>query len=231
MRIRTVFSAVSGLILIIALIFLGANEDVLQFVGNVGETVPVVGSWINALSAFSWDTITAPFSETVSVIFGTLLNCLAANIMDTIFLAVLAQITENFIYWHNGRTWTDTLAFGNTVLVSLIGVGVLYVLKLNGATTKAILVGVADIALVLVGIFVMCGGFHTRQAWFFLMEVLANAIETAAGVGIICISLMALTMFRNKTPLGAWIMLFVFLAAFCIIIHYLKIAEEQVKKA
>ena len=227
MRVLSAILRVGGIVLMILLVLLGANESVRQFWGNVGGLVDGVGVWINAISAFDQQTVAVTFFETLTTVFLTLIGCLAANLLDGLMLGILAQITENYIIARR-RVLTTVLEVGNTIVVSLVGVLVLYVLKLNGDTFKTIMVAIVDIALLLVGILVMCGGLRTRRTRYFLLTVMSDMLQVSGGIGIISTLLMAWTLLcNNGVSFRGVLFLLVSLVAFVAIFRIADAARDM----
>ncbi len=216
-----------GIVLMILLVLLGANDEVRQFVGNLGALVPGVGVWISAISAFSADDVNMSFFDTFFKVLGTLLKCLASNILDGLMMGMLVLILENYILQVHKRAITAVLEVGNTILVSLISILVLYVLKLNGESFKTVMVAVIDIALLLVGILVMCGGFHTKKTRYYILNVAINALQAAGGIGLICVLFMAVPLLRDGLSFLEFIFLFLSLVAYSFIFHLANAAQDK----
>ena len=214
-----------GVVLMILLVLLGTNENVLQFLGNVGGVVDGVGVWYNAISAFTQQDVAVSFFGTLTTVFITLMRCLAANFLDGLMLGILVQITENYIITRR-QGLSAVFEVGNTAVVSFVGVLVLYVMKLNGEIFKTIMVGIVDIALLLVGIVVMCGGLRTKRTRYFLLTVMSDAFQVSGGIGIICTLLMTVTLLNNGVSFRGLLFLLVSLVAFSIVFRIADAARD-----
>lgn len=196
MMISWILSVVSILAMGL-LIVLGANENILQFLGNAGQNIPFVGPWLNLMSGFSRETLDGSFQGTLTTALSTLLTCVSSNILDGIFLGLLGALADHLLLLRKGEL-TRIWHVGETIVVSLIGVILLYWMKQTGNAGYIVLVALGNIGLLLLGIGIMLRGrFPMLNLSVFLISLIIEIFEAGAGIGLICTVLMIPSMLHN----------------------------------
>ena len=192
-----VILSVAAILVMVILVLVGMDENVLQFIGNVGQNLPIVGPWLNIISGFSKQTLDGSFQGSVMTALRTVLMCLSSNILDAAFLGLLDALVNHLLLgWR--RDLTRIWDIGETVVVSLVGVILLYYMKKTGDTGYAILAGIGDIGLLLLGIGIMLSGrFPMLNLGTFLISGIAGVFEAASGIGLICSLLLIPSMLNN----------------------------------
>jgi len=221
-------AGILGIIVVIAMVFLGVNEHVLQFVGSVGESLPLVGSWVNVISAFTRDTLGTSVTSSFTVALQTLLQCLASNILDAFFLGLLFALVSDGLATLRGGQWNKVWNIGTTVVTSLVGVILLYLMKKAGSGTYTVFVSVADIGLLVVGIIIMLSGrFPGLSLSSFVIHIAIGAFESAGGIGLACTVLLAPSMVRKGITAGGMVLWFLCLAGLIVVLRLVRYAQQE----
>lgn len=84
-RVVQIVVSIVGIVAIAGLIATGTNEAVLQFAGNVGGKIPLVGTWLNGISSFTKETLSGSFSGTLTAVLQMTFQCISSNILDSFF--------------------------------------------------------------------------------------------------------------------------------------------------
>ena len=226
--IGIIITTIIGIIMIVALIVTGANDSVLQFVGNVGDTIPVFGSFINVLSAFSSKTLADGLGGIFSLALGTLLNCVINNMLDSIFLGSLFAVTGYGVGIRNGeQRWTGVFNVGFTIIVSAVGVILLYLMYTIGDNAHMILTIIGDLGLILLGIGIMLRGrLPMLHITVFLFSVAIGTVEAGCGIAFICTGILLPTMIRNGVPVIGYILWILCLIALAVAVRFINTAKD-----
>jgi hypothetical protein len=215
--------AIVGIVIMAALIGFGANESVLQFAGNVGGEIPLVGTWLNAVSSFTRESLSGSFSGTFVTVLRMMLQCISSNILDSLFLGLLVSLASDGVNALTGD-WNRFKDVGTTIVVSLVGVFLLYVMKKSGETAYAVLVLIGNIGLLLLGIGIMLSGrMPMLSVRSFIFDALSGMLEGASSVGLFCSLLLLPSMIRagiGFIGIAVWIVCLVLLVAVAVLVSY-----------
>lgn len=222
-RVVQIVVSIVGIVAIAGLIATGTNEAVLQFAGNVGGKIPLVGTWLNGISSFTKETLSGSFSGTLTAVLQMTFQCISSNILDSFFLGALISLVGYGIKAASGR-WNDVWDMGTTIVVSIVGVFLLYLIKKTGEYT--ILVTLGSFGILLLGIGIMLRGkTPVRLVQSFLLETLCGTLEGASSVGLICSFLLLPSMIRGEfSALGIflWMLCLVLLVIAAVLVSNAK---------
>ena len=221
---------IMSFISLVGFILAGADENFLQFVGNLGGMIPVVGIWFNAISAFTKETLQNSIGQNAVMVFDMLLKCLMSNLLDTVFLGLIYSLCKQVLGLSRHGLWSRGLDFGAMLFSTAIGVCFLAWMKQYGDQFYAVAVSGGSILIMIVAILIM---MNTRLAgfnlYFFLFDVISGAFEAGGSIGLICSMLLLPSLLKKGIPLGAGLLWIATLIGFILVIHYVSVAKDALE--
>ena len=214
--------------LIAAAVLLGLDENILQAVGNIAGEIPVVGVWFNFMSGVSRAVMTESFTETAHRMLGLVLVCVSSNLLDSFFLGFTFSLTKQLVGRTTEGRWGWKLNLGTTIVSTIVGVLVLWLMKRGDERVQAIIVVAANIVLMAIGLMILLpGGGGMFRAFFFLYDAAAGAIEAGGGIGLICSVLLLPSMVRNGLNLAWYAIWLACLIGLIMVMRLISISDRQ----
>ncbi len=221
----------------------GADEGLMQIIGNITGEIPLVGIWFNGLSGLTKE-IVSDAQRSASTMFQLMMNCLMANFLDSLFIGLIYSSLKKFILFCSGARRIALHFFLRhagyhlfCVIVSTVAsVFILYLIKrVPSQQSRALIISGANIAIMLIGVAMMFGLGRSAQhkrlsALSFLVDAALGAFQASAGIGCLCTLFFIPTALRNGLPLAGMLVWLLFAVLFALLLFFVTLGSDLVNE-